>query len=316
MSGAPRVRVSLPGTKSLRRVLRILGQAFSRFRADGCAQLAAAISYFTLLSFIPAIVLVISALAVLLRPGGDLTDSVIGNLRTYFPFVAPAFVEQAGQLIRHAGALGWVALGVLLVTTELVFGAVHQALNRVFGTTRGFLRSKAVSLVLILAAVAVIGFTIAMAALKSDLGQLTGEWLPKGAWSGITRNFLVAYALPFGLLALVLSAALKFIPNRRVDVRAAFAGGFLCAALWEGAKHLFAWYAGSVSQVNVIYGSLGTLIVGLIYVDLCTSLFLFSAEVAAILDRETEERSRGLCQPGGGLSGPTSGSPSAKPDTE
>jgi len=77
-----------------------------------------------------------------------------------------------------------------------------------------------------------------------------------------------------------------------VDTRAAFAGGILCAALWEGAKRLFAWYVGSVAQVNVIYGSLGTLVVGLIYVHLCASLFLFAAEFAAILNREMEERGR------------------------
>lgn len=285
-TGADRAAVSVPGLSTLRWMLRILGAALSRFRADGCTQLAAAISYFTLLSFVPAIVLVISSLALLLRPEGDLTGTVIENLRNYFPFMPPAFAEQVVTLLRHAGTMGWVALGVLLLTTEMVFGAVHQALNRVFGAQRGFLRSKLVSLLLILVAVAVLGFAVVMTALSSGVDRLATHW----AWAGIGRNFLIAYVLPFGLLALVLSGALKFIPNRRVRTRAALAGGLLCALLWEGAKRLFAWYVGSVAQYNVIYGSLGTLIVGLIYVHLCTSLFLFSAELAAIVNRELEER--------------------------
>ena len=85
----------------------------------------------------------------------------------------------------------------------------------------------------------------------------------------------------------VLAAALKFIPNRRVDARAAFAGGVLCAALWEGAKRLFAWYVGSVAQHNVIYGSLGTLVVvpsAVVWADLVKrSLY------AAIWRRREEE---------------------------
>lgn len=285
-SGAGERALSAPGLAAAKGMLRILGAAISRFRADGCTQLAAAISYFTLLSFVPAIVLVISILALILRPEGDLAGAVIGNLRTYFPFLPPAFAEQVVTLLRHAGTMGWLALGALLLTTEMVFGAVHQALNRVFGSQRGFLRSKLVSLILIVSVVAVIGFVILMAALSSGLDRLVGHWLPVWAWSGIGRNFLLAYALPFGLLALVLSAALKFIPNRRVRTRAALLGGVVCALLWEGVKRLFAWYIGSVAQYNVIYGSLGTLIVGLIYVHLCTSLFLFSAELAAIVNDE------------------------------
>jgi membrane protein len=289
-AGAGRAGVSIPGLSAVRWTLRVFGAAVSRFRADGCGQLAAAISYFTLLSFVPAIVLVISALALFLRPEGDLAGTVIGNLRDYFPFMPPAFAEQVVTLLRHAGTMGWVALGALLLTTEMVFGAVHQALNRVFGAQRGFLRSKLVSLLLIVSVVAVIGFAILMTALTSGLDRLANHWLPQWAWDGIGGSFLIAYALPFGLLALVLSAALKLIPNRRVHARAALAGGVLCALSWEGAKRLFAWYVGSVAQYNVIYGSLGTLIVGLIYVHLCTSLFLFSAEIAAIVNGELAER--------------------------
>jgi membrane protein len=291
---AGRAAVHVPGRSALKWTLRVLGLAIARFRADGCTQLAAAISYFTLLSFVPAIVLVISALALLLRPEGDLVESVFGNLRQYFPFIPPAFAEQVVTLFRHAGTMGWVALGALLLTTEMVFGAVHQALNRVFGAQRGFLRSKLVSLILIVSVVAVLGFVLVMTALSSGLDHLAARWVPDSAWAGIGRNFLVAYALPFGLVALVLSAALKFIPNRRVHVRAALTGGLLCALLWEGAKRLFAWYVGSIAQYNVIYGSLGTLIVGLIYVHLSTSLFLFSAELAAIVNGELEEREGGV----------------------
>ena len=290
---AGRGTVAVPGVQAARRTLAILGASVSRFRADGCTQLAAAISYFTLLSFVPAIVLVISSLALLLRPRGDLAGTVIENLRNYFPFMPPAFAEQVVTLLRHAGTMGWVALGALLLTTEMVFGAVHQALNRVFGTQRGFLRSKLVSLVLIVSVVVVIGFALVMTALSSGLDRLVGHWLPAWAWSVIGRNFLITYALSFGLLAIVLSGALKFIPNRRVHTRAALAGGLLCALLWEGAKRLFAWYVGSVAQYNAIYGSLGALVVGLIYVHLCTSLFLFSAELAAIVNGELDEKKGG-----------------------
>jgi membrane protein len=287
------VAAILPGlVSSAERVERIAGwlrRAFAQFREDGCLNLAGAISYFTLLSIVPAIVLFISGVAFLVRRSEGITETVIAGLRSYFPFLPEAIVKQADELVRHAGTFSWVALLFLLITSEMVFGAIHGALNRVFRARRRFLTSKVFSLLLILAAGLVLSFNLAVTALVSADYVVMPRSLAR-IWSVIGGSFLLAYALPFVLMALVFTAAFKLIPNRRVRLRAAAGAGVFGAVLWEAGKHLFAWYVESVAQYSAIYGSLATLVVGLIWVHLSASIFLFSAELAAVVNREIEER--------------------------
>jgi YihY family inner membrane protein len=277
----------------LGRTARLLSTAFHRFHEDGCLHLAASISYFMLLSFIPMLALFVSALALFVRSSEDFTARVFLGLETYFPVVPPTFVSQVRDLVRHAGTLGWVAGGFVLVTTELVFGSIQNALNRVFGSRkRGFIYSKVLSLALIGGAGAALTVSFGMAALAREGEAISGPQGLVDLSAMIARSFALRVALPVGLLAAVFTTAIKTIPNKRVHLRAAATGGIFCAALFEVTKHLFTWYVGSVAQYNVIYGSLGTLIVGLIWVHYSASLFLYSAELAAALDREIE-RSEG-----------------------
>ena len=272
----------------------LLRTAFQRFREDGCLHLAASISYFMLLSLIPMLALFVSVLALLVRSSDNLTDRVFLALQTYLPVVPPAFVRQVDDLVRHAGALGWVAGGFLLVSTEMVFGSIQNALNRVFRSPkRLFLRSKALSLLLILGAGAALVFSLLVAALTRGPATMAGPAGLVDVSALVTRSFALRVALPVGLLAAMFTTALKTIPNKRVHLRAAAVGGVFCAALFEVAKHLFTWYVGSVSQYNVIYGSLGTLIIGLIWIHYSASLFLYSAELAALLDHALDTKTPG-----------------------
>jgi membrane protein len=109
---------------------------------------------------------------------------------------------------------------------------------------------------------------------------------PLDAIAVIGWEFLVTYALPFVLITFVFIAAIKGIPNTHVRSGAAVIGGLFGATLWEIAKHLFAWYIETVAHYNLIYGSLGTLVIGLIWVQYSASLLLLSAELAAVLNRD------------------------------
>ncbi len=272
---------------ALRRGLRVLAEALRRFRDDGCFHLAAGISFFTLLSFIPLAVLLISALTVVVRSSANLTELLFEGLRSYLPVIPSIFVEQVGDLVRHAKALGGIAVVFLLVTAELVFSALQSSLNRVFRSEkRAFIRSHVVSLGLITGTGLLLAITLVAAALSAAAARLLGEMGPLDVLAGILRNFLLTYAVPLVLMTFVFVAAIKGIPNTHVGLRPALIAGLFGAVLWEVAKDLFTWYVGTVAHYHLIYGSLGTLILVLIWVHYSASLLLLSAELAAVLNRE------------------------------
>jgi len=271
------------------RVLRILGRAIRGFDRDGCFLLAGAISFFTLLSFIPLGVLLLSFSTVVIRSSDNLTDMVFEGVQTYFPLIPPDFIRQVGHLVDHAGTLGGVASIFLLITAQMVFAAVQNGLNRVFRTRgRPFYGSWLISFGLIVATGAFLAVMVMLATVTTAVGSLLEGLGPLDAFATIVYKFLITYALPLVLMGAVFTVAIKGVPNRRVGLREAAIAGTFGAVLWEGGKHLFTWYVANIAVYHLIYGSLGALVAGLIWIQYGASLFLLSAELAAVLIEESE----------------------------
>ncbi len=75
------------------------------------------------------------------------------------------------------------------------------------------------------------------------------------------------------------------MPVGRLTVRHALIGGVTATFLWEIVRHLLGWYLGSLSQVNVVYGSLATGIIVMFSVELAATLLLLGAQVIARYER-------------------------------
>lgn len=280
------------------RALRLLGKAIREFDRDGCFQLAAAISFFTLLSFIPLGVLLVSVSTLIVRSSENLTDKVFEVVQTYFPLIPPDFIQQVGDLVDDAGKLGGVASLFLLMTAQMVFAAVQNGLNRVFGTRgRPFYRSWLVSLGLILSTGLFLALIVTLATVTAAIGGLLEGLGPLDAYATIVYKLLITYALPLLLMSAVFTVVIKGVPNARVGLREAAIAGTFGAVLWEGGKHLFAWYVANVAPYHVIYGSLGALVAGLIWIQYSASLLLLSAELAQAL---IEEKAAAPVAGGGG----------------
>jgi membrane protein len=280
--GGPKDRLSALG-----RGLRVLAEALRRFRDDDCFHLSAGISFFTLVSFIPLSVLLILALTLVVRSSENLTDLLFEGLRSYLPVIPSIFVEQVGDVVRHAKALVGIAGVFLFVTADLVFSALQNSLNQVFRSEkRPFIRSRMVSLGLIIGTGLLLAITVMTATLSAAAARLLGELGPLDVFAVILRNFLLTYVVPLVLMTFVFVATIKGIPNTHVRLQPALIAGLFGAVLWEVAKDLFTWYVGTVPHYHLIYGSLGTVILVLIWVDYSASLLLLSAELAAVLNEE------------------------------
>lgn len=280
---------------TLARGLGTLGRALARFRRDGCFHLAAAIAYFALLSFIPLAVLLLSFVTLVVRSSQNLTDLLFEALQTYFPVVPPSFIQQVGDLVQHAGALGGLASVFLFITSVMMFEALQNSLNHVFKSeSRAFLRSRLVSLALALATCALLGILVVLTTVTAAIGGLIEGLGPLDVAATIVYKFVITYAVPLLVTAAVFTVAIKGVPNKAVASRPALIGGIFGAVLWEAGKHVFIWYVGTIAPYHVIYGSLGALVIGLLWVQYSASLLLLSAELSAELNdaaaRETGRR--------------------------
>jgi YihY family inner membrane protein len=84
---------------------------------------------------------------------------------------------------------------------------------------------------------------------------------------------------------LLLSSIYLVMPVGRLSLRHALIGGATAAVLWEITRHILVWYFTSMSQIQVVYGSLTTSIAVLLSVEIGALVFLLGAQVIAEYER-------------------------------
>ena len=104
---------------------------------------------------------------------------------------------------------------------------------------------------------------------------------------------MLLYLLGFAGEIFVLTSVYLVMPAGRLDLRHALIGGVTAALLWEITRHVLVWYFATLSQVNVVYGSLTTAIVVLLSLEIAATLLLLGAQVISEYER------LGLAAPGG-----------------
>ena len=79
------------------------------------------------------------------------------------------------------------------------------------------------------------------------------------------------------------------MPVVRITFRHALIGGMTATILWEITRRMLVWYYARLSLVNLIYGSIATVVVALLSVEAVTLILLLGAQVIAELERKTDE---------------------------
>jgi membrane protein len=105
------------------------------------------------------------------------------------------------------------------------------------------------------------------------------EW----ALDGVSGALL--YLMGLGGEILVLTSIYLVMPVGRLSLSHALVGGVTAALLWEVARHVLVWYFSTLSQVNVVYGSMTTAIVVMFSLEIGATLLLFGAQVIAEYER-------------------------------
>jgi hypothetical protein len=98
-------------------------------------------------------------------------------------------------------------------------------------------------------------------------------------WSLSGLSGVLLYLLGFAGEVFVLTSVYLVMPAGRLHWRHALIGGVTAAVLWEITRHILVWYFATLSQVNVLYGSLTTAIVVLLSLEIAATLLLLGAQV-------------------------------------
>jgi membrane protein len=260
--------------------LRFIYAVFRDFSTDRGPQWAAAITYYALLSIFPLLLAIITLGSLIFDPEPEAIVTVIveqiGDL-------LPAGEEEIGSIVEgaiQAGAtVGFVSVLALLWSGSRVFSALTIALNVFFDADEpyDFLKRTAIELGMLLS----IGLFFVLA--------LFSRWIVTYFWGVLdwfpqAQDFLQRWLVEIiaGVLLLVaIFLMYRFIPRRNVEWKVALAGAFFSTLAIVLARPLFGTYVQNFADYDVVYGSLGVLIVLIIWSWLMAVIILLGAEIAS-----------------------------------
>ncbi len=270
----------------------VLKASVAEFQRDHCTDLAASLTYYSVLSVAPALLALLSLLGVF-GQGQATVDTMLDLLRRLGQGdIAEQLKGPIGSMVESRSAGFTLAIGLLtaLFSASAYVGAFGRALNRIYEVEEGRpiwkLRPAnfAVTVVLVLgAALVLVGFVV-----SGQVAQAIGGVIGLGDQSLTVWN-IAKWPVMLVIVMAMVAVLYYFTPNvRQPAMRWVSPGAVIAILVWVIASVGFGFYIGNFGKYQSTYGSLGGVIVFLLWLWLTNIALLLGAEVDAELERVRE----------------------------
>lgn len=273
------------------RLLRFGQRVLRHFVRHRGLLLAGGVGYNILLSAVPLFAVLAATLSHVVSEE-RLLEVIALQARLLTPGRSELLVDTVRSLLAQRQMIGWIGFGVMLFFSSMAFRMLDDAVAIIFQRHRRAAPRRAwVAALLPYAFVAVLGVALfgltGLVALLNTVGRvdlsLLGVHVPLSAAAVVGL-----WASSFFGIALLFASIYKVLPVVPVDTGRALVGGLVAAALWELMRLALVWWFAQVSMVNLVYGSLGTVIILLLYLEAAAVILLLGAQVIAELERSAE----------------------------
>ena len=269
-------------------LLYILRRTLYRFTVNGGTDMAAALTYFTVLSVFPALLAIVSLLGIF-GQGEDSAAAILAFLKDNAPTQMYGILEDPIKQLTSGHGAGLVLLtGILsaLWSASGYTGSFGRALNRVYGVREGRpgWMLKPINVLVTAALIILVVLMILMMLLGVTVLDLVGQYVPetvdmeliKLIW--LNGRWVLILLMAIGLITLLYAAT----PNvRRFKAWKLSAGAALALAGMGLGAFGFTLYANNFSKYNATYGLIGGVIVMLLFIWIMNNMLLFGAHLDA-----------------------------------
>ena len=277
----PRSRVPLLAKRTVR-----------EFLEDNCLDLAAALTYYSVLAIFPAVV----ALTALLGVVGQAEESIDTVLNVLKPLLSDDMlgnVEPTVRALAESSAAGpALVLGLLaaLWSASAYVNAFSRAMNTIYEVDEGrpVWKLRPQMLLVTLVSIVLLAVVAVLLVVSGDLARSIGDLLGLGDSAVLAWNIAKWPAL--AIVALFLIALLYWAtPNvKQPKFRWVTPGALLALVTWLVASVGLTFYVSNFSSYDKTYGSLAGVVVGLLFLWVSNVVLLLGAEVDAEIERGRE----------------------------
>ena len=257
-----------------------LWRAILNFKNYGMRN-AAALSYYAVFSVFPLTLLLAVGISSVLGPTVAQEQISLG-LSLFLPQETETITlvqESVRQAVEQSASFGLVGFAGLMWSALGLFSNLTSSLDRIFQVpaSRGMWRERVLAflMTLVLIALVLVSFITSgfLSLIEAALFSNPNIWIRIGI-----------LFLPLGMNMLIFVLLFRFVPARHVNWDAIWPAAILGGAVLEAAKTGFRWYLLNVTNFQVVYSSIATVIVLMFWAYLTAAIFLISAEICSQLN--------------------------------
>lgn len=287
----PAIVQKLPALRPAYRVVQPFAQATAGFLQDDGLMMSGHLAFVSFLAFFPFLIFLVALAGFLGRT--EAGAELVAVLLYVMPPLVSEVVGPPIQDVIENPRSDLLTLGI--IATIWTAGSGVEALRRVLNralSVREYrpiwqTRAKAMSFVVLFAGIVVIGLTLLIVGpvaygYVEDFLNLPPSWAK--AFVGVRLG-----ATPFSFL-LVVIILYQFLPARRLKLRHTVPGAVLVIVMWIVAAIGFSRYLSLMGNYDVTYGSLGGMIITLLFFYIVGAIFIWGAEFNAALAHIYEAR--------------------------
>ncbi len=259
---------------------RVLKQTVKEYTDDDMLTYAAALAYQVLFSIFPFLLFLVALLGVLRVP--QFFDWLLQQARTFLPQTAMEQVEQVVRNIRDSTSGGLLSVGIILAIWSASAGIrmTMHALNVAYDVeeARPAWKRYPLSLLYTLG----LGIIIIAAVALMSIGQSIVDSFAGGALASVWN--WIRWPVITVLLMLSVAVIYYVAPDVKQRFRFITPGAVLAVVVWIAASLGFSYYVSNFANYDATYGSLGAVIILLLYFYISAAVLLFGAEMNAVIE--------------------------------
>jgi membrane protein len=221
-----------------------------------------------------------------------LMETLTAEVSLLAPGFAPTLKEVLTGFLNSRKLIGWVGLATLLAFSSLAFRVLEDAFSIIFHRPLPTMKRKfwVSALMPYLFILIVAGGLIVVTTVNAIIDVQSQDQHVFFGYQISLHQHLNHLVYLTGLLGLVLLFTLfyQIMPVAKIPFRLALAGGLTATILWEIVRHLLVSYYTSGSTVNIVYGSMATIIIVLLTMEAVALILLLGAQVIADLHRSAK----------------------------
>ena len=278
--------------------IMLVYRTVQEMKHDDATHMAAGVAYYSILSLFPLTIGILAVFSPLL-PADTVESAFLDFLRTYLPGSDDAFRENLEATGGVRSALGIVSVLGMFWSASAIFGAISRAVNRAWDVheDRPFYIDKVRHIAMAFSVGLLFLLSLTTTTLLQFVDTLAGD--VGGIVQLLEQDAVntVARVLPFLFSLSIFFMIYKYVPNTVTQWRYIWPGALLAALAFEVSKGFFLLYLDNFANFEQVYGSLGSVVVLLLWTYVSSLTLIIGAEFTSEYERMLKGVERGRAIP-------------------